>query len=73
MELLRSWHWTGIPKERGDKGALQRSARGLEEEANESGKIWSEIKESGQQQKRMEKLYPFPVFDYKEGQELMIM
>jgi hypothetical protein len=29
-------------------GAKVTSARGLEEEANESGKTWSEIKEAGQ-------------------------
>jgi len=40
------------------------------EEVNESGMTWSEIKEAGQQQKRMETFYSFPMFYYKEGQEL---
>jgi len=46
------------------------SKRTVKEEVNESGKTWSEIKEAGQQQKRMETFYSFPMFYYKEGQEL---
>jgi hypothetical protein len=40
------------------------------EEVNESGKTQCEIKEAGQQQKRMETFYSLPMFYYKEGQEL---
>jgi hypothetical protein len=66
--LALDWNPQGVRRH----GCPRNSKRTVKEVANESGKTWSEIKGAGQQQKRMETFYSFPMFCYKEGQELMM-
>jgi len=66
--LALDWNPQGVRRH----GCPRNSKRTVKEEANESGKTWSEIKEARQQQKRMETFYSSPMFYYKEGQELMM-